>query len=619
MSLLIVLAILSSLSPFTAQSQSDPARPYGFDGNRLGMSLAEFKTAHMPGVLCTQVEAGIVSCGYDTGYVDESDPERRIDLKVTGLFIDANLAGLWITLFEGTGSCFEPAPGSLGPAQKYLWMTLCRPYMRLFQMFTGITDTLGSAKAIQSKVFSQLYAIRWENEMSVGEFQPHECIKTVQQGAWFSEVLEGRYCGDGKPSGTVAMMAYLDKKLIRIAITRLSEVSAAQEAPFTNCDAYAAIDVGPGQNRSGVAFDKIDPKIAVPACEEAVRRYPGSTRLIFELGRSYSKSGNFAAALGQFQKAAEAGYPPALNALGVMYADGSGVPKDEREAVNWYRKAAGLGDVGGQLNLGFMYENGRGIPRDYSSAFEWYQKAADQGSAQAEDSIGYFYARGMGVKKDSTKAVAWFRKAAEQGMAGAQYNLGTMYEHGDGVTMDRSQALAWYTKAAEQGNDPAMKEITEPAAIKQNVEAVTPQGIPKQLWGRWTIDREVPASTIACWGDKEARGIIGTEIEYGPEIFRWKDTVTKHPNVQAAVVSAEQFHGENSGHGANSSQATFRQLGIKDAETTEITIKHPDANITGSTTEIPGDVVLIKDQNTVVFSVCNVYFEAKRNVSPGEP
>ena len=92
----------------------------------------------------------------------------------------------------------------------------------------------------------------------------------------------------------------------------------------------------------------------------------------------------------------------------------------------------------------------------------------------------------------------------------------------------------------------------------------------------------------------------------------------KHASAETATVTAAQFHEENSGHGADSSQVTFGQLGIKDAATTGITIKHSDANITGATTEIPGDVVLIRDKNTIVFSVCNIYFEAKRNVSSGE-
>jgi TPR repeat protein len=231
---------------------------------------------------------------------------------------------------------------------------------------------------------------------------------------------------------------------------------ADDEAPSTNCDEYAAVKTG---SSHGVRFEEINPKIAIPACENAVRQYPNSTRLIFELGRSYLKNGDYDAALRQFQIAAAQGYAPALNGIGTMYFSGYGVPQNDGKAVIWYRKAAEQGYVGGQINLGFSYENGRGIPQDYGEALKWYRKAADQGSMLAQDSVGYFYTNGLGVKRDDAEAVIWFRKAAIQGMAGAQYNVGTMYEHGFGVPEDRAQAVAWFRKAADQGNEGAKKKL----------------------------------------------------------------------------------------------------------------------------------------------------------------
>ena len=44
----------------------------------------------------------------------------------------------------------------------------------------------------------------------------------------------------------------------------------------------------------------------------------------------------------------------------------------------------------------------------------------------------------------------------------------------------------------------------------------------------------------------------------------------------------------------------------------QVSIGHAPATISSATTEIPGDVVLLKNRNAIVFSVCNVYFEAKR-------
>jgi hypothetical protein len=138
------------------------------------------------------------------------------------------------------------------------------------------------------------------------------------------------------------------------------------------------------------------------------------------------------------------------------------------------------------------------------------------------------------------------------------------------------------------------------------------QNIPQELAGKWVIQRELPTQTISCWGEKKARAIIGTQIEYTADSFRWKHIVVKQPTVEIAVVSAEQFQRENSSPSVNGSQVSFRQLGIDAPEVRQVSINHAPAEITGATTEIPGDVALLKNHNAIVFSVCNVYFEAKR-------
>jgi hypothetical protein len=145
------------------------------------------------------------------------------------------------------------------------------------------------------------------------------------------------------------------------------------------------------------------------------------------------------------------------------------------------------------------------------------------------------------------------------------------------------------------------------------------QTIPKEILGKWVVSRELPTTTISCWGDAEAKTLLGTEIEYSTEVFRWKNVVTNHPVAKVRIVSAEKFHDDNSGQGSDSSQITFRQLGIKASQAVEISIQHPPASITGATVEIPGDDVIVKDKDTIVFSVCNVYFEATRASTPPRP
>ena len=147
------------------------------------------------------------------------------------------------------------------------------------------------------------------------------------------------------------------------------------------------------------------------------------------------------------------------------------------------------------------------------------------------------------------------------------------------------------------------------------ISCVAAQTIPLELRGKWRVHKILPAETVSCWGDKEGKALIGTEIEYAADSFRWKDKSVPHPRVEIAVVAADEFQKEYWGSG---SFVDFHHLGIRTPQATEVQIGHPPADTTGGSIEIPGDRVLIKDQNTIVFSVCNVYFEGKREREPAQ-
>jgi TPR repeat protein len=92
---------------------------------------------------------------------------------------------------------------------------------------------------------------------------------------------------------------------------------------------------------------------------------------------------------------AEQGVATAQYNLGVMYADGDGVPENGAEAVKWFRKAADQGYVNTQFNLGIMYAAGEGVPENDAEAVKWYRKAADQGYVKAQFNLGSMYRNGL--------------------------------------------------------------------------------------------------------------------------------------------------------------------------------------------------------------------------------
>ena len=136
--------------------------------------------------------------------------------------------------------------------------------------------------------------------------------------------------------------------------------------------------------------------------------------------------------------------------------------------------------------------------------------------------------------------------------------------------------------------------------------------MPKQIVGAWVVAREIPIKTVSCWGREDSKKLIGTEIQYSEKLFRWDKTVLENPAVDTRTVTAQEFHDENSGAGPKGSQITLQALGIDSDSVTEITIQHPPAHVFVETTEIPGDDVVVKNPDTIVFAVCNIYFEAKR-------
>jgi TPR repeat protein/SpoVK/Ycf46/Vps4 family AAA+-type ATPase len=175
----------------------------------------------------------------------------------------------------------------------------------------------------------------------------------------------------------------------------------------------------------------------------------------FHLGRRYDNGQEVPKdereAVRWYRLAADQGHAPSQNNLGAMYAHGQGVTKDEKEAVRWYRLAAEQGVALAQKNLGAMYADGIGVPKDEREAVRWFRLAADQVNADAQLYLGAMYADGLGVKQDYKEAVKWIGLAAAQGHAYAQYSLGKMYAEGQGVPKDEREAVRWIRLSADQG------------------------------------------------------------------------------------------------------------------------------------------------------------------------
>ena len=154
------------------------------------------------------------------------------------------------------------------------------------------------------------------------------------------------------------------------------------------------------------------PILALGACLLATMGYSVETHAQaeenanFQAGIAAYQASDLPLAYKEFLVAAKEGHADSQFNVALMYEQGMGVGKDEKEAVVWYDKAASQGNAAAQFNLGVLYENGRGTEIDFARANELYRKASVQGDALAIGNLGMLYVRGQGVKENKVAGVA---------------------------------------------------------------------------------------------------------------------------------------------------------------------------------------------------------------------
>ncbi len=107
-----------------------------------------------------------------------------------------------------------------------------------------------------------------------------------------------------------------------------------------------------------------------------------------EEARDLMEEGKFEQAREALLPAARSGNADAEELIGVMYAMGLGVPRDDVRAFEWYLRSSMKGHAGAQSGVGWYYEVGRGLPApDLVRAYMWYTLSAIGGDPDAAISL----------------------------------------------------------------------------------------------------------------------------------------------------------------------------------------------------------------------------------------
>ena len=103
-----------------------------------------------------------------------------------------------------------------------------------------------------------------------------------------------------------------------------------------------------------------------------------------EIARDLMEENRFTEAMKELRPAARSGNAEAEELIGIMYAMGLGVERDDRRAFEWYMRASLKGHPGAQSGIAWYYEIGRGMPApDLVRAYTWYVLSAIGGDPDA--------------------------------------------------------------------------------------------------------------------------------------------------------------------------------------------------------------------------------------------
>jgi TPR repeat protein len=214
--------------------------------------------------------------------------------------------------------------------------------------------------------------------------------------------------------------------------------------------------------QAGVRFGDIAvglngrPVAQVSELRQRVASMTPGTDAELEVWRVTADGGDF---LQTLRRLAEGGNAHVMFRLGRLYAAGSGVARDEAEAVDWYRKGASAGNLNAMTALGVALIEGRGASKDPQEGVRLLRSAADKDNLEAMYRLGVVLADGKVAAKDSAEAMRLFTKAAEAGHVPSMLDLAILYNTAEGPAADPVKAAFWYKRAADLGNSAGMVNL----------------------------------------------------------------------------------------------------------------------------------------------------------------
>jgi hypothetical protein len=132
--------------------------------------------------------------------------------------------------------------------------------------------------------------------------------------------------------------------------------------------------------------------------------------------------------------------------------------------------------------------------------------------------------------------------------------------------------------------------------------------MPSSIAGKWRIVKILPTHNPQCWDEDRAKSLLGTTLTYQSGAMAWQGG----PEPILEPVSAALSRTLSRQKVQDEYKVDLPELGINAASVVEIDLQHEDADITGATTEVPGDTIILAGPGRIVVSACGVFYSAVR-------
>ncbi|HEY8080059.1 MAG TPA: tetratricopeptide repeat protein [Labilithrix sp.] len=145
--------------------------------------------------------------------------------------------------------------------------------------------------------------------------------------------------------------------------------------------------------------------------------------------------------------------------LGIMFANGAGVPKDLGKAATLFQGACNAGIAAGCDHFGLALQFGQGIQQDLPRAIDTLTKGCNLGNAESCNRRALMAERAQGGPKDPVTAVTFYQKACNLGDAFGCGNLANHLASGEGIPKDPARAAQLRKQACDKGDQPACNAL----------------------------------------------------------------------------------------------------------------------------------------------------------------